>query len=136
MYNVENVEKLLLAFFTGCWGLRPETAPDDDMPKAKPNPKIAGNWMAHKIDIERAWEFCAFGWPEEHALYMRYGRELTAAETAREMNMTKGAVMQVTDAALLDLVYEMNTGAKRREARDDAEQDRELRRLYAKAFMW
>ena len=134
MYATETVEKLLLAFFNNLWGGRPEHAPDDDMPKAKANPKLSGSWMAHKVDLERAWKFCGFGWPEEHALYMRYGRELTVAETAREMNMTKRAIQQLTDAAVADLVEEMNTGTKRRAARDDADQTREIHGLYTKAF--
>jgi len=134
MYNAESVEKLLLAFFTGCWGMKPETAPDDDMPKAKANPKLSGSWMAHKVDIERAWEFCGFAWPEEHALMLRYGREFSVAEVGRAMGLTKNGAQKVIDAAVLDLLDEMNTGRRRRELRDDAEQTRELQRLYAKAF--
>lgn len=129
LYLTEDVERLLLMKFTGAWDLANEYAPDSDMPKATPALNRTGTNLAHKVDIDRAYRSCEFTQSDQMVLYLRYGCEKTIDQVAEELQFTKGSVKEVLEWAVAELVSELNTAHRRKEARDDADQERELRKV-------
>lgn len=81
------VERLLEAMWNE-WVIVDEFRPDGDMPRAKPNPKLSGTAMAHKVDMERAWQRAGLEPLEQGALYLTIGRGLTQEAAAQGLDTT------------------------------------------------
>jgi hypothetical protein len=64
------------------------------MPRAKPNPKLNGTEMAHRVDIERAWRCASLSYQSRVALSLVIGRGLTHEAAAFGMFLDRSTVSE------------------------------------------
>lgn len=101
------VERLLEGMWNE-WVVVDEFRPDADMPRAKPNPKLSGTAMAHKVDIERAWQRADLSPIERGALYLTIGQGLTHEAAGVGLDCHHTTVSRAVERALRGLLVELN----------------------------
>lgn len=81
-YNRALVEHLLPAVWDeyAAYGKRNPLEPDQDMPRARPNPKCGNNLPAYLADIRQAWAKAPLSWHEKRALFARYCLDYSGPE--------------------------------------------------------
>ena len=92
-YKRPLVEQLLPAVWdqSYAFGMENPFAPDPDMPKAKPDPKVGGTIYAHLADIRNAWAKADVPQVERQALLLHYGLGWNTREISLYMNEHKAS---------------------------------------------
>ena len=94
-YKRPLVEQLLPAVWdqSYAFGMENPMAPDPDMPKVKPDPKVGGTIYAHLADIRNAWARAEVPQLERQALLLHYALGWTDAEIGRHGGYVKGTIV-------------------------------------------
>lgn len=118
-YNRALVEHLAPAIWdpTYAYGMRNPYQPDDDMPKAKPDPKVGGTIFAHLADMRKAWAEADIPQVERQALILRFGFGWTQRNIGFNQGVSQQAAQQRIDRGVGRLVAFLN-GKSYREVED------------------
>src|SRR5690606_23671071 len=106
-YTVELAGALIAAMYNG-WVIQDEYRPDSDMPRAKPNPARSGNHLAHKMDIERAWNRAPLDRRSKLILAAVHGYGWTYREIGAELGVSHMSAHRTATAAMETLVATLN----------------------------
>ena len=106
-YDFDEVELMLSVLFNGGKPWKAETAPDQDMPRSKANPKKGSPFLASKIDVERAWFAVLPELRNPQALWLYYAQGMTNSTAGKALGISGGTVeasrvhdvMKIRDAA-------------------------------------
>jgi DNA-directed RNA polymerase specialized sigma24 family protein len=109
-YDRRLVERLAPAIWdqTYAYGMTDTAAPDPDMPRSKPDPKLGGTIYAHLADIRSAWKRADLPQVERQALLLRFGLGWTQSEVGRAQGVSQQAAQQRIDRGVGRLVAHLN----------------------------
>ncbi|MEV4642800.1 hypothetical protein AB0J80_36210 [Actinoplanes sp. NPDC049548] len=109
-YTRELVEQLMPAVWDrdAARGMTNPTAPDPDMPRAKPNPKQSNTLYAHLADIHTAWHSAPLTLAERHALFFRYALDLPHTAIGVALGIRRQSATERIDSGIGRIVACLN----------------------------
>lgn len=109
-YNRSLVERLIPAVWDDsyAYGMSDPAAPDPDMPRSEPDPKLGGTIYAHLADIRSAWRGADVPQVERQALLLRYGLDRTVQDIANNQGIGKTTAHERVERGVGRLVAFLN----------------------------
>lgn len=101
------VRHLLECMWNG-WANDSGNRPDGDMPRAASNPANSGIEVAHRIDIEKAWDRAKLRWPVRTALQLCVGDGLSYTAAAEDQHVTPATISARVERGLSTICAYLN----------------------------
>lgn len=121
-YTPEMVVQLLPAVWDSTiTKIESPSAPDKDMPRQRPDPKIGGTMLALLADIRIAWVSAPLLWEDRIALLLTHGLDWSQQEVGDVSTVSQQSVSLRLSRGLGVLLKELN--GKEWEDGDDADED-------------